>query len=170
MTVARQAPLSMGASRQEYWRGLPCSPPGDLSNRGIEPVSLRSPALAGRFLTASATWEAPPWACFAFLISSYPPLLLFDVSPLTPVLWTLMHPWVSPGQFLYARSSRSTPAPGGAAPLLPPKPQGWSCGCLCLSGLCQLIFLPSSIFSVLPMLSVYPTSPLKNCQHLMPVE
>ena len=102
----------MGASRQENWRGLPCSPPGDLPNRGIEPVSLRSPALAGRFLTASATWEAPPWACFAFLISSYPPLLLFDVSPLTPVLWTLMHPWVSPGQFLYARSSRSTPAPG----------------------------------------------------------
>ena len=30
-TVAHQAPLSMGFSRQEYWRGLPCSPPGDLS-------------------------------------------------------------------------------------------------------------------------------------------
>ena len=38
-TVAHQAPLSMGFSRQEYWRGLPCPPAGDLPNPGIEPVS-----------------------------------------------------------------------------------------------------------------------------------
>ena len=38
-TVARQAPLSTGFSRQEYWSGLPCSPPGDLPNPGIEPES-----------------------------------------------------------------------------------------------------------------------------------
>jgi hypothetical protein len=56
--VARQAPLSMGFSRQEYWRGLPCPPPGDLPGPGIEPVPLVSPALAGRFFTTSATWEA----------------------------------------------------------------------------------------------------------------
>ena len=56
-TVAHQAPLSMGFSRQEYWSGLPCPPPGDLPDPGIEPVSLTSPALAG-FFTASATWEA----------------------------------------------------------------------------------------------------------------
>ena len=41
-TVAHQAPLSMGFSRQEYWSVLPCSPPGDLSNPGIEPMSLAS--------------------------------------------------------------------------------------------------------------------------------
>ena len=41
-TVAHQAPLSMGFSRQEYWSGLPCPPPGDLPDPGIEP---RSPAL-----------------------------------------------------------------------------------------------------------------------------
>ena len=41
-TAALQAPLSMGFSRQEYWSGLPCPPPGDLPNLGIEP---RSPAL-----------------------------------------------------------------------------------------------------------------------------
>ena len=41
-TVARQAPLSMGFSRQEYWSGLPCPPPGDFPNPGVEP---RSPAL-----------------------------------------------------------------------------------------------------------------------------
>ena len=39
---ARQAPLSMGFSRQEYWSGLPCPPPGDIPNPGIEP---RSPTL-----------------------------------------------------------------------------------------------------------------------------
>ena len=55
-----QPPLSMGFSRQEYWSGLPCPPPGDLPNPGIEPVSLMSPALAGGFFTTSATWEAPP--------------------------------------------------------------------------------------------------------------
>ena len=44
-TVARQAPLSMGFSRQEYWSGLPFPPPGDLLDPGIEPVSPVSPAL-----------------------------------------------------------------------------------------------------------------------------
>ena len=46
-------------SRQEYWSGLPCSPPGDLPDPGIEPMSLSSPAMAGGFFTPSATWEAP---------------------------------------------------------------------------------------------------------------
>ena len=50
-TVAFQVPLSMGFSRQEYWSGLPCPPPGDLPNPGIEPMSLISLALAGKFFT-----------------------------------------------------------------------------------------------------------------------
>ena len=45
----------MGLSRQENWSGLPCPPPGDLSNPGIKPVF---PALAGLFFTTGATWEA----------------------------------------------------------------------------------------------------------------
>ena len=53
-TVARQTPLSMGFSRQEYWSGLPCPLPGDLPDPGIEPAFLKSPALAGGFFTASA--------------------------------------------------------------------------------------------------------------------
>ena len=52
-----------GFSRQEYWSGLPCPSPGDFPNPGIEPVSLRSPALAGGFFTTSATWEAPVKVC-----------------------------------------------------------------------------------------------------------
>ena len=66
-TLALQAPLSMGFSRQEYWSGLPRPPPGDLPNPGIELTSPASPALAspaspaleGWFFTTSATWEAP---------------------------------------------------------------------------------------------------------------
>ena len=57
-TVAHQAPLSMRLSRQEYWSGLLCPPPGHLLDPGTEPMSLTSPALAGRFFTTSATWEA----------------------------------------------------------------------------------------------------------------
>ena len=54
-TVGRQAPLSMGCSRQEYWSGLPCPPPGELPNLGIKPKPLMSPALAGGFFTTRAT-------------------------------------------------------------------------------------------------------------------
>ena len=59
--VARQAPLSMEFSRQEYWNGLPFPPPGDLPNPGILPVIPVSPALAGMLFIISTTWEAPGW-------------------------------------------------------------------------------------------------------------
>ena len=55
-TIARQAPLSIGFSRQEYWSEVPCPPPGDLPDPGIEPVSLTFPALAGWVFTTIATW------------------------------------------------------------------------------------------------------------------
>ena len=50
-TVAHQAPLSMGFSRQEYRNGLPFPPPGDLPDPGIETASLASTPLAGGFFT-----------------------------------------------------------------------------------------------------------------------
>ena len=49
---------ALGFSRQEYQSGLLCPPPGDLPNPGIETLSPVSPALADRFFTTSATWEA----------------------------------------------------------------------------------------------------------------
>ena len=52
-----QAPLSVGFFRQEYWSVLLWLPLGDLPDPRIEPASLGSPALAGRFLTNSTTWE-----------------------------------------------------------------------------------------------------------------
>ena len=54
--AVHQTPLSMGLSRQEYWNGLPFPSSGDLPDPGIEPMSLKSLALAGGFFTR-ATWE-----------------------------------------------------------------------------------------------------------------
>ena len=56
-TVACQAPLSVGCSRQECWSGVPYPAPGDLPSPGTEPVSFRSLALAGGLFTARTTWE-----------------------------------------------------------------------------------------------------------------
>ena len=62
-TVAHQALLSLGFSRQEYWSGLPCPTAGDLPNTGIKHISLTSPTLAGGFFNTSATWEGPKSGC-----------------------------------------------------------------------------------------------------------
>ena len=51
-TVARQAPLSVGFSRQEYWSGLPIPTPGNFPNPGVKPAT-ESPALAGGFFTTA---------------------------------------------------------------------------------------------------------------------
>ena len=58
-TIARQAPMSMEFSRQEYWSGLPFPTPGDLPNLGINPTSLSSSVLAGWFFISCTTLEAP---------------------------------------------------------------------------------------------------------------
>ena len=58
MDCSYQAPLSMGFSRQEYWSGLPCPPPGQIPDPWIKPTFLMSPTLAGGFFTSSITWEA----------------------------------------------------------------------------------------------------------------
>ena len=59
-TVACQAPLSMGFSRQEHCSGIPCTPLGDPPDPGIKnkPAFLMSSALADGFFTTSSTWEA----------------------------------------------------------------------------------------------------------------
>ena len=59
-TIARQAPLSNGFSRKEYWSGLPCSPPESLPNPGIKPTTPISPGLVGGIFTTSTTWETVP--------------------------------------------------------------------------------------------------------------
>ena len=58
-TIACQVPLSMGFSRQEYWSGLPCPPPGDLPHPGIEPASLHlhGRRVLYRWATREAWWR-----------------------------------------------------------------------------------------------------------------
>ena len=66
-TVACQAPLSMGFSRQEYWSGLPCPPQGIFLTQGLN-SHLMSPVLTGRFFATSSTWEAQSDSIITFKI------------------------------------------------------------------------------------------------------
>ena len=59
-TIAHQTPLSMGFSRQEYWSELPCPPPGNLPDPGIERVSPEAPTLQG-FLTTEPLGKPLCW-------------------------------------------------------------------------------------------------------------
>ena len=61
-TVAHQAPLSVGSSRQEYWSGLPFPSAGDLPDPGIKPRSPGSPTLAGGFFTTEPPGKPHTWA------------------------------------------------------------------------------------------------------------
>ena len=90
----RWAPLSMGFPRQELWSGLPFPPPGHDSHPGIEPASLISTALPGRFLTTSATWEAR--TINVVLVCMLSRVRLFT-TPRT-VAVRLLCPWNFPGK------------------------------------------------------------------------
>ena len=90
-TVACQAPLSMGFSRQEYWSGLPWLPPGALPDPGIKPESLVSPALAGMFFFFFTTSATGAGICINICESH---------SVISDSLWPqgLYSPWTSLGQ------------------------------------------------------------------------
>ena len=60
-TLACWAPLPMGFSRQEYWGELPCTPPGDLSNPGIETLSPAAPALQVDFSCLLLSHQGSFW-------------------------------------------------------------------------------------------------------------
>ena len=67
--VICQAPLSMGFSRQKYWSGLSCPPPGDLPDPGLSLVSLVPPILAGRFFITRATIFMPILLSFLIILN-----------------------------------------------------------------------------------------------------
>ena len=79
-TIASQAPLSMGFSRQEYWSGLPFPSPGDLSNPGIKP---RSPALQADTLFSKPTGKFFPNAILYTLWSCQTPF--WCLSPISDI-------------------------------------------------------------------------------------
>ena len=90
IVIAHQTPLSMGFSKQEYWSGMPCSPPGDLSNPVIEPGS---PALQADSLPSE-----PPVICSNVCIFN-PNLLVYPSSPSPLVIISLFS--VSMGLLLH---------------------------------------------------------------------
>ena len=75
-TIVCQAPLSMEFSRQEYQSGLLFPPPGDLPDSGMEPKSLGSPALAGRFFPTEPPGK--PLSALEFLHCEPTPLILIS--------------------------------------------------------------------------------------------
>ena len=78
-TVAYQAPLSMGFSRQEYWNGLPCPPPGDLLNTATILASLAAPALQAVSLLLSHRKSLCACVCacvYRYFILLYIPLYM----------------------------------------------------------------------------------------------
>ena len=92
--VAHQAPLPMGFSRQEYWGGLSCPPPGDIPDQGIKLASLTSPALAGRFFTTRATWEGP-WEIINHCYYCFEPLSFGAICYTAIYNWYMCLPEVS---------------------------------------------------------------------------
>ena len=95
-TLSRQAPLSTGSSTQECWSGLPFPPPGDLPHPGIEPMSLGSLALAGRFLTTLPPGKSPwkkqflvndkAWGSFSHSCPRMLPEVLVEMQILIPLV------------------------------------------------------------------------------------
>ena len=75
-TVAHQTPLSMGLSRQKYWSGLPCPPPGDLPDPGIEPRSPESPVLQVDSLPTEPPGK-PPILWYVSVIHSFYDRIIF---------------------------------------------------------------------------------------------
>ena len=104
-SVAHQALLSTRFSRQEYWSELPCHPPGDLPDPGIESTSLMSFALAGRFFTTSGIRKVPYTYLYFSIISLS---LSIDLSSHQSLhLFFLVSCYVSPQYKLACRKVRS---------------------------------------------------------------
>ena len=93
-TVARQAPLSVDFSRQEYWSGLLLPSPEDLPYLGIEPMSPVLPAFAGGCFYLCATWEAPNYGhidFFPIIFQFSAPVFCIRTFPETSYLSPCLH-------------------------------------------------------------------------------
>ena len=90
-TIDQQSPLSVGFSKEEYWSGLPCPPPGDLPDPGVKPVCPETPALQVDSLLLSHLGKPKAKSTYPRITRSNSSQALqltylrFDVSPLTPL-------------------------------------------------------------------------------------
>ena len=100
-SVACQAPLSMGFSRQEHWSGLPCPPPGDLPDPGIEPGSAA--------FQADSLLSEPPGKSKNFIFLSVPPeCYLFKAMTVSLVHYRIPEPKGEPGTMNKLKNDIST--------------------------------------------------------------
>ena len=83
MTIAQQAPLSLGFLRQEYWRRLPFPTPWDLPNPGIRPMS---PALAGGFFTTEPPGKTQKWFLWFYFLYTINVLVAYS-QPCPKMTW-----------------------------------------------------------------------------------
>ena len=124
-TVACEDPLSMGFSRQEYWRGLPCPPPGDLPNPGIEPMSLTAPVCQASSLPLVPA--GTPYTCICSLLVFSSVVVYHRIFNIVLCLyrWTLfIHP-------VYKSLPLPTPASHSTPPPSPPPFASPSLFCVC---------------------------------------
>ena len=84
-TVARQAPLTMGFSRQEYWCGWPFPSPGDLPDPGIKPTSPAFPASAGGFFTTEPPGKPYIYICIYLLFQ------ILSLYRVLKILFSVLH-------------------------------------------------------------------------------
>ena len=124
-TAAHQAPLSMGLSRQEHWRGLSFPPPGGLPDPWIQAMSLICPALAGGFFTTEPGL-ASFFVCRQRDLFMNPLLACVISQNLLGCPLALSTPGLSAGgglaPMISCQERRSTRLPGGLALLQAPSP------------------------------------------------
>ena len=104
-TVAWQALLSMGFSRPQHWSGLPCPLPRDLPDLGIEPTSLTSPALAGRFWSHPGNLKVN----WPFGLPAGPDTFSVPAEQQSPDCCRLLLPLPHPSPYLYRGFRKGKP-------------------------------------------------------------
>ena len=90
-TIARQAPLTMGFSRQEYWSGLPSPPPGDLPHVGIKPTSPASPALQADSLPLSHQRSPLTYMC---TLTMYKYIYIYNIYTQYKYVYIIKHIYI----------------------------------------------------------------------------
>ena len=159
-TVPSQAPLPMGFSRQEYWSGLPCSPPEDHPDPGIEPVFLISPSWAGGFFTTNTTWEACGWLSDAQCLNWFQSYSFFKTNEFEIYFVNEIPRKINDVQFSSVAQSCPTLWPHGLqhTRLLSPSPTPRACSNSCPSSQWCHPTISSSVIPFSSSLQSFPVS------------
>ena len=106
-TEARQAPLSMGFSRQEYWSGLPCPAPGDIPTPGIKPASPVAPTFQADSLPLNHSYDS-----IQLQLSQNKVIVYDDLALSVQFSHSVLSDSLQPHKLQHARPPCSSPTPG----------------------------------------------------------